>query len=255
MPNYIIHYREADENIKAVKIGWNSDAMKFGLFWALSNKLWGHFLVSILLLVGAALASLYFGQISIFFIFLMIIHIELALHGNEQYLSPTLYKDSYIEWAEINANTPDEAESIFRKEQAELKREVDEMIAEDKRYEEQIKRDEQEWEDYKTSKENEEESVNEKNSKRTSESSPFNQDIETARQQLIKKEITVTEYENIKKEIQENLKKKEGVSGSKKTNKDNKFITELKDAKELLDSGAINLSEYEKLKQKIMSEL
>ena len=247
MLNYIIYYREVDENIKAVQIGWNSDAMKLGIFWTLSNKLWGHFLVSILFLVGAALASLYFGTFWILFTFLMLIHVELALHGNSDYLPSVLYKDSYIEWSEIKANTQDEAESIFRKEQAELKCEVDEMIEEDKRYEGQIKRDEEEWENFNKNKEEEEEVQKTKNSN--------DQDIETARENLINNKITLAEYEIIKKEIQENLKKKESVSSSEKYNKKNNYITELRGAKELLDSGAINLAEFEKLKQKIMSEL
>lgn len=66
-------------------------------------------------------------------------------------------------------------------------------------------------------------------------SSPVNQDIENAKERLINKEITVSQYLDIKKKIDEELKGQEKPIKVKESNENNDYIGQLEKAKKLVD--------------------
>ena len=121
MAKYKIFTKEEGKptDVKAVQVGWNMSALKYGIFWSISKKLWLYVFLIIAIFI---FYLIYFfdsmSPIGVIYYWAGV-HLVLSYQGNELLevlLSRDFYKEVYAD--EIEADSEQEAEKIYIHEQA-----------------------------------------------------------------------------------------------------------------------------------------
>ena len=123
MAKYNIYTIEGGKptDLKAVQVGWNISALKYGFFWILYNKLWAYFFLIICVTFVSLIFLLDSDELNILYLPLwwFTISILSSYSANEMLgrkLQKNYYKEVYVE--PIEADSEDEAAKKYIREQA-----------------------------------------------------------------------------------------------------------------------------------------
>ena len=123
MAKYTIYIIEGGKptDVKAVQVGWNMSALKYGIFWILYNKLWAYFSLIIILTFVLLIYLFDSGELNILFLpfWWFTISIHSSYSADEilgRKLQKNYYKEVYVE--PIEADSEDEAARKYIREQA-----------------------------------------------------------------------------------------------------------------------------------------
>ena len=123
MAKYTIYTIEGGEptDVKAVQVGWNMSALKYGIFWVLYKKLWAFFFL--IIVVTFALLIFLFDSDALNILFLPFWWFGIAFLSASsademlgRKLQKNYYKEVYVE--PIEADSEDEAAKKYIREQA-----------------------------------------------------------------------------------------------------------------------------------------
>jgi hypothetical protein len=135
MAKYTIYTIEGGKptDVRAVKIGWDMSALKYGVFWVLYKKLWAYFFLIVVTTVVLLIFLFDSNELNILFVPFWWLAISfLSASSADEMIGRKLQKNFYKEaYVEIDAESEDEASKKYIREQAlaeQFKEKEDETI-------------------------------------------------------------------------------------------------------------------------------